>query len=365
MFGIYRTPNTCQTDPVSAKDAVAALVQAVAELHMKTLTTPEGDDNDGSDIALDLAGRRVRLQVTYYALIDRPKALQVLRDLGLATRPRVGGTNAIPIVVADRIVDAAREQFRAADISWFDLRGHLYLTGPGLLIDVATTRATQRPSSARAFGGHVGLATAVDVLLERPDRAAVRETARRIAAAPSTVSAAMRSLRDKGLIDERGAVDLPGLFWATAGEWHPQWVPVGQYPDPDGPMRNPALKLGFNDAREPGWALAGDIAAAQLGAPIGLASGTAPDLYLPSRQAHRLACSILGQARDAAGAAARLAIAPVVAVCAARVDVAGLPDEHWFIARPLFVALDLAQDPGRGAEILRGWDPDSGGGRVW
>jgi hypothetical protein len=363
VFGSYRTPNMCETDSVNAEEAIEVLAQTLAGLHMPTLPTPAGDP--GSDLILDLAGRRLRLQVKYYALIDRSRALHVLRNLDSGVHPWDWGTDVILVVVSDRIVDGARDQLREAGVSWFDLRGHLYVTGPGLLVDVATNRLTQRASSPRAFAGRVGLATAIDILLTRPHQAVVRETARRIGAAPSTVSTAMKSLRNEGLMDERGAVDLEALFWATAREWDPQWVPVGRYPHPDGPMRNPALKLGFDDVREPGWALGGDVAAAHLGAPIGLASGAAPDLYLPSRQAHRLACSILGEARETAAPAARLAVAPVVAVCEDRVDVAATRDEHWLIARPLFVALDLAQDPGRGAEILRSWNPDPRSVRVW
>jgi hypothetical protein len=305
------------------------------------------------------------LEVKYYSLIDRSRALQVLHDFDPADRPR--GAEGVPVMVSERIVADAGEKFREAGISWFDLRGHLYLNAPGLLIDVATDRGSQHASIPRAFAGRVGLATAIDILLTRPDRAVVRETARRIGAAPSTVSTAMKSLRNEGLMDEHGAVDLVALFWATAREWKPQWVPVAQYPHPDGPMRNPALKLGFENAQEPGWALGGDVAAAQMGAPIGLALGAAPSLYLPSRQAHRMARSILGETHESAAPAARLAVAPVAAVCEERVDVSAIRDDHWLVARPLFVALDLAQDTGRGIEILQGWDPDLklGGARVW
>ena len=348
---------------MSADEADELLAQALAGLHIRTL--PIGAEGRAKELVLDLAGRQLRLEVKYYSLIDRSRALQILHDLDRGGRP--WGAEGVPVVVSDRIVGDAREQLREAGVSWFDLRGHLYLNAPGLLIDVATGSGSQRPHSPKAFAGRVGLATAIDILLTRPDRVVVRETARRIGAAPSTVSTAMKSLRNEGLMDERGAVDLVALFWATASEWKPQWVPVAQYPHPDGPMRNPALKLGFEDAREPGWALGGDVAAAQLGAPIGLASGAAPSLYLPSRQAHRLALSILVETHETAAPAARLAVAPVTAVCEERVDVSAIRNEHWLVARPLFVALDLAQDPGRGAEILQGWDPDPklGGARVW
>jgi hypothetical protein len=41
------------------------------------------------------------------------------------------------------------------------------------------------------------------------------------------------------------------------------------------------------------------------------------------------------------------------------------PDKPWPLAHPLFVALDLASDPGRGTEILAGWRPQEETVRVW
>jgi hypothetical protein len=347
------------------EEAVGALVQTLADLRVKVRMPDPSDTGQAWDLMLDLNGTWVGLDVKYYALVDQPRAAQVIRQLEGWRHCPHGGPKPLPVVVADRIVGGAREQFREAAVSWFDLRGHLYLAQPGLLMDVETPRIGRRVSRPRAFVGRVGLATAIDILLTRPFKAAVRETARRIGAAPSSVSAVMKSLRAEGLIGDDGTVDLEALFWATAREWKPHWVPVSRYPYPDAPMRNPALRLGLDNPQEPGWALGGDLAAAHLGAPIGLASGARPDLYIPTRQAHRLACSILGETRESLASAARLAVAPVVAVCEDRVDVAGWRDEHWFIARPLFVALDLAQDPNRGAEILQGWSPQVGGVRVW
>jgi hypothetical protein len=50
-------------------------------------------------------------------------------------------------------------------------------------------------------------------------------------------------------------------------------------------------------------------------------------------------------------------------VCTQRIH---LIDETWPLAQPLFVALDLAQDPDRGRELLDGWTPPTEAGpRVW
>lgn len=58
-------------------------------------------------------------------------------------------------------------------------------------------------------------------------------------------------------------------------------------------------------------------------------------------------------------------VAPVPIICSRRVDAAGWADQVWPLALPLFVALDLAQDPGRGREVLDGWTSDHAGRRVW
>jgi DNA-binding transcriptional ArsR family regulator len=210
--------------------------------------------------------------------------------------------------------------------------------------------------------GRVGIGTALDLLLCAPRQVVVREVARRIGASPSTVSNAVKALRDEGLVDDRGAPDLKALFSVTAKRWKPDWVAVARYPDPVGPMRNPALELGFDDPRSAGWALTGDVAAAHLGAPIGLVSGAPPDIYVPSRQAHRLAVSTLEESRQGTPPAARLAVPPVIAACEQRV---GIAQSTWLLTRPVFVALELAQDPVRGTEILDGWTPEHGGVRVW
>jgi hypothetical protein len=38
---------------------------------------------------------------------------------------------------------------------------------------------------------------------------------------------------------------------------------------------------------------------------------------------------------------------------------------EWPLAHPVFVALDLAQDTGRGREILDAWTPPERWARVW
>jgi hypothetical protein len=347
---------------MALEEAEDALGRALSELGLRPIEVGSPHLSQ-EDLSLVLDGRRLPLELKYYALVDVPRAIQLSAPLLTQSVP---DPSVIRVVVGDRIVDGARKELRDAGVSWFDMRGHLFLTAPGLRVDVETARRGSSQHSHTPLAGRVGLATAIDILLQGPaGRASVRETARRIDAAPSTVSVAMKSLREANLMDGQGTADLPALFWVTAPRWKPRWVSVSRYPHPDAPMRNPALTLGFDDPDLPGWALTGDLAAAALGAPLGVASGTPPQLYLPTKQAQRLAISILGEASATATPAARLAVAPIEAACEQRIDAASWQDEHWLLARPLFVALDLAQDPGRGVEVLRDWSPSVGGDRVW
>jgi DNA-binding transcriptional ArsR family regulator len=349
---------------VGIDEAVDALERVIRRLNLRLLPPAAAADHPSSDLILLVDERRIALNAKYYALVDESRALKLIRDMSSQSRTKDNETS-VPLIIGDRIVSGAREILRDANVSWFDLRGHLHLTAAGLRVDVDTESSIGSTPQTKPIAGQVGLSTAVDLLLHQPDRASVRETARRIGAAPSTVSTAMRSLRRAGLMEDDGSTDLKALFWVTAREWSPEWIPVGKYPDATGPMRNPALELRLDDPESPGWAMGGDYAAAQLGAPIGLAAGGPPDFYVPSIRTHRLASSILGEARGTATPAARLAVAPVRAVCERRISLASSLNEHWLIARPLFIALDLAQDRGRGTEILESWDPGMWGTRVW
>lgn len=73
----------------------------------------------------------------------------------------------------------------------------------------------------------------------------------------------------------------------------------------------------------------------------------------PSRKTVQL----LGPAASAAERAGRVRVVPVTAACSRRVEASRWTDAQWPLAQPLFVALDLVQDPGRGREILYRWTP--------
>ena len=88
------------------------------------------------------------------------------------------------------------------------------------------------------------------------------------------------------------------------------------------------------------------------------------DFYVPDQATLRRAVVLLGRALSRSVASCAVQVAPVEAVCSRRVDLATNPYE-WPLAHPVFVALDLAQDSGRGREVLDAWTPSERWARVW
>jgi len=107
------------------------------------------------------------------------------------------------------------------------------------------------------------------------------------------------------------------------------------------------------------------VAASVYGAPVSMRAGHPPDFYVPDQTTVRRALHLLGPAVSASSRACRVRVAPTSLVCDRRVDATSWAPEPWPLANPLFVALDLAQDPGRGREILQAWTPATPWNRVW
>jgi len=90
------------------------------------------------------------------------------------------------------------------------------------------------------------------------------------------------------------------------------------------------------------------------------------DFYVPSENALRAAVSLYEEAPFHDRAAA-VALPPARWACRQRVPAnsgSGTQGSRWPLVHPLFVALDLAQDPARGREILATWEPE-GYGVAW
>ena len=211
-----------------------------------------------------------------------------------------------------------------------------------------------------------GLEVATALLMEPAGGVAVRELARRLGRSPSTVSEVLAALRRDGLVDDQHRVEGTELFWQVADRWPDTRVYLARLPEPgeDAAIIRP-LRLGLDDAETTaGWALADSAAAVAYGAPLAVRTGQLLDFYVPDLATARRAAVLLGSASSRPQARCAVRAAPVPAVCAHRVDLPANPF-GWPLAHPVFVALDLAQDAGRGREILEAWTPPQRWARVW
>ena len=204
-------------------------------------------------------------------------------------------------------------------------------------------------------------------MLLDPDRpVGVRAAATSLSRAPSSVSETLNALRRAGLVDRSNRPVTPELFWELAEHWKPTSRDVARLPGPGQGRDKAALRLGFDDVEATtGWALTDTVAAAVYGAPVAMRSDHPRDVYVPDQATLRRALQLLGPAVNPQARAGTLRLAPVAAVCSRRVDATTWADEEWPLAHPLFVALDLAEDRGRGREILDGWGPREPWRRVW
>lgn len=262
------------------------------------------------------------------------------------------------VVVADRLSAHARDRLTELDWGWLDLRGHLRMRAPGLIIDSDVPPLRSRPERIDSIGGRAGLEIACAVLERSDSDPTVRGLARQTGRSVSTVSEVVKAMRVEGLISATGFTVEPELFWRVAGRWDTRKIYLDLLPQE---ARSPdALELGFGGEHEDGagWALTGGVAALADGAPVGLREDARLDFYVPTRAAARRATTLLGESRDRALAACAITVAPVPAACTQRREL-GL---DWPVARGLYVALDLAKDAGRGYEILDAWSPPY---RVW
>ncbi|MFG2087495.1 MULTISPECIES: hypothetical protein [unclassified Spirillospora] len=317
-----------------------------------------------SDILIDLQGRTLRVEL---------KRARTVTSADLSRRlPRwqaqLTRSDVLPVLVADTIVESARALLRQHGWGWLDLRGHLHLTGPGVFVDTAVLPLRKRPGRHRALSGVVGLEVACKILLDPDKRPTVRRMARELGRSASTVSDILAALRDDGLIDAQGMVNARDLFWRVADLWPRKKAALASLPVPGAGSVNTALRLGLDDVESSsGWAMTDTLAAAHYGAPVGVRSDYPPDFYVPTSVVLGRALQLLGRAADSAQRQATIQVAPVPMVCDRRIDPAArnLADEHWPLTNPLFVALDLAGDPGRGSEILQTWEPPRPWRRVW
>lgn len=280
-----------------------------------------------------------------------------------AGRLIAGAAGGDHIVVANRISEPARRLLAAAGWSWLDRRlgAHLALDGRDVdvvlpvepLPDGQPARAVT-PAAEGPIRGRAGLAYAAALLCHPNRPPAFRAVARAVGMSPTAISNAVAHLAEAGLVGPGNEPTLPELFWTLATVWGPtKVVPVATRPEP--------TKADVADLDGPGRVLGGDLAAVELGAPLFTPDG-APWVQVPTivelrRAERRFGSSTWG---DRAGV---IAVPATPLVCQGRWR-APADGTGWPLPHPVFAALDLAGDPGRGREILDRWTPE-GAEAVW
>jgi DNA-binding transcriptional ArsR family regulator len=340
---------------LASVDTETLLVDALAQVGVQARATT-GAPDQGADLVLDPSG--VEVQVKRRALVTGEVARRLLRETPL---PR----HRVLLVVADRVTEDARAVLTGHHAGYYDLRGHLAIRSAAIIIDVDVEPVSGRAERTNALNGTVGLEAATALLMNPAEGVAVRELARRLGRSASTVSEILAALRGVGLVDERHRVEGTELFWQVAERWPAARVDLARLPMPGDATLARSLRLGLDDAEQTvGWALTDSAAAAAYGAPLAVSTGQLLDFYVPDQATARRATMLLGAAPSQAQARCAIRVAPVRAACSHRLDLANNPFE-WPLAHPVFVALDLAQDAGRGREVLADWTPPERWERVW
>lgn len=313
-----------------------------------------------ADLVVDIHGTRVAIKLKSMATATPEGVTKWLTALP----PASSAAGPVHLVVADRVVSGARELLADNGRGWLDLRGHLRLSSPGVHIDTTVPAAPRAERPLRAFSGKVALEVASSLLLA-PDRpASIRGLARELNRSPSAISTAVTALRNAQLVDDRNLPVVPDLFWEAADAWRPVTTAVSRVDLLHDPAIAKVLRAAWDDVAGIGWALTDTLAAAAYGAPAGVRADYPPDFYVPDETTAQRAATVLGVPPPQAPRGATLRVAPVPQVCTSRRPTRGI-QARWPLAHPLFVALDLAADPGRGREILEGWTPPADVTRVW
>jgi hypothetical protein len=261
----------------------------------------------------------------------------------------------LPLLVADRITAEARNILTDAGWSWLDRRGLLHLRAPGVRVDQPVPLAERATAStaAPAIAGRSGITVAFWLCAHPGERVSPNRHAAVLDLAPSTISTTVRRLAEAGLVDEDGSAIAPELFWELAAVWRTERTWLVLPPDP-----NDHVPLDF---LAPSWRMTGTVAAAAYGAPLTVAEEGPLDLYVAGPVELSIATRRYGAAALGAGSAV-IAVPPTSLVTKRNEDDEIPMIEGWPAAPLVAVALDVAQDMGRGREILEEW---SAGHDIW
>ena len=331
------------------------MIDAFAQLGIE-IQLLMGAPDRSVDLILEPTGIASPVQVRHRSLVTDDVAKRLLSEMP---------SNAVLLVVGDRVTETARKLLTARGGGYLDLRGRLALRTDRLVIDAEVEPVKERAERSNALSGKAGLEAATALLMQPGRTIAVRELARELGRSPSTISEILAALRRDGLTGAMNTVRGTDLFWAVADRWPSPRTHLKTPPRPGDASLSKPLRLGLVDVdTELGWALTDTAAAAAYGAPLAIRSDQVLDFFVPDQSIVRRATTLLGAAGSTSQARATVRVAPVRAAVERRVNL-GTSSVEWPLAHPLFVALDLAQDVGRGREILAAWTPEDRTTRVW
>jgi len=254
-----------------------------------------------------------------------------------------------PLVVAEKITTEARGILSDAGWSWLDRRGHLHVHAPGIRIDtpVPFDAGAQVAKHTPAIAGRSGITVAYWLCAHPGESLSPTKHADELDLAPSSISTTVQRLRDAGLVSQQGSGVFPELFWELAEKWRAEHVWLSGTPEPS---TQPSTTQMSNP--QAAWRRTSSVAAAAYGAPIVTSEDGPMSFYTAARVDLALAAGRYGTAPPGKGTL--LSVAPTSLALAPpneSVPVVG----GWSLAPVLVVALDLAQDRGRGREILSQW----------
>ena len=324
-----------------AVDALGAALETV-EIELSD-SWPGGSFDAIADVVVD--NRSFTIAVEHRAYCTGQTAHELIAKAGHQT------LEGLPMVVADRMTAEARTLLTDAGWSWFDRRGHLHLRWPAVRVDQEVEAPTPSVGTAHVgspIRGRSGV-TAAYWLLQHPDRA-LSPTGQRseLSLAPSSISTAVRRISDAGLVDDKGHAMVPELFWELATVWRSERAWLATTPIP--------ADHSSSDVDGTTWRRSGSAAAAAWGAPVVTTGGGPVELYVMGPVELSIARRRYGGADPGTGTAV-LSVPPTTLVLASRGAANELPMiDGWSVAPRLAVALDLAQDRGRGREILAEWN---------
>lgn len=365
MFGVRRLPNTEHSGYCAGVDDLEAVIRtAFAQVDVPVVLPSAlySEPDPEVDLVVAPEGAALQLWVKRVAFVNDSLAERLVLE-GQERRRSIAQARVL-FVVAEQVTRSARRVLTRSGVGYLDLRGHLGLHAPGLIVEADVDPQERRSVRRDPLIGNVGREVAAALLMDPDRRPGVRGLARELNRSVSTVSEALSSLREGRYVDEGAAVSGTRLFWALADHWSSESEYLLEMPPLGRSALTAPLRFEFDEVgASPGWALRGTAAAAVLGAPVAVRADQPLDFFVPDITIVNRARRLLRPAPSPDQARCSVAVAPVPAACVARLEPPGNYFE-WPTTHPLFVALDLAQDAGRGQEILRDWTPKDWT-RVW